>query len=38
MNTRRIATAIATALLALSFTAVASPAEARDTGWTRTTN
>jgi hypothetical protein len=38
MNTRRIATAIAAALLALSFTAVASPAEARDTGWTRTTN
>jgi hypothetical protein len=38
MNTRRIATAIATALLALSFTAISTPAEARDTGWTRATN
>jgi hypothetical protein len=38
MNTRRIATAIATAILAISLGAIASPAEARDTGWTRTTN
>jgi hypothetical protein len=38
MNTRRSASAIAAALLALSFTAISAPAEARDTGWTRTTN
>jgi hypothetical protein len=38
MNTRRIATAIAAALLALTAVAATAPAEARDTGWTRTTN
>jgi hypothetical protein len=38
MNTRRIATALVAGILALGTVAATAPAEARDTGWTRTTN